>query len=427
MRFGVFAFFFCCFLFCGNGAFASAVQDSLFEKALDAESAGDVVKTIELLEKANSFSGNYNDEIQQILSEYYTALGIVKEDENEKERNWHLLSRVEFVGLKYDEYGDSLGANEYSGEAYFQVGAEYELHRGKYLHLFSLGFASDFFLRENETVFDTSRWAFTPSFEYTLEGEKFVLSVTADVTISEEEDAVVSGSLFLERDFYSTKNFRAGTSDFGFVNGNGRMRLKVGGFAEYQPPRGFRSRVSLSGRFDRDTSVCAYFWYAAPPNENLGEWNPFENPNENGFENLNGNAFENDSEISQDSLRERYYFGRNLKLGPELNWRFGYRFDEHFSLDFFSQIFWAMNPLPDRWKSFRANSENGEIVESSWHRKQLLGSARLQGNFRGKFFGTYLSVGMSFRRFLGLPSDHPEFYSYAYRLGEIRLGATFRY
>ena len=69
MRFGVFAFFFCCFLFCGNGAFASAVQDSLFEKALDAESAGDVVKTIELLEKANSFSGNYNDEIQQILSD----------------------------------------------------------------------------------------------------------------------------------------------------------------------------------------------------------------------------------------------------------------------------------------------------------------------------------------------------------------------
>ena len=47
MRFGVFAFLFCCFLFCGNGGFARAVHDSVFEKAVDAESAGDVVNTIE--------------------------------------------------------------------------------------------------------------------------------------------------------------------------------------------------------------------------------------------------------------------------------------------------------------------------------------------------------------------------------------------
>ena len=61
-------------LFLVNGVFAHTVQDSLFEKALDAESAGDVVLTIALLEKANAYQGRYNEEIQEILDSYYEVL-----------------------------------------------------------------------------------------------------------------------------------------------------------------------------------------------------------------------------------------------------------------------------------------------------------------------------------------------------------------
>ena len=106
-----------CVLFFTNGAFAHAVQDSLFEKALDAESAGDVVQTIALLEQANSYQGKYNAEIREILDSYYEALqmkdsstrdsAVSFASEDSAKNRLNFLSRVEFIGIKYNEYGDS--------------------------------------------------------------------------------------------------------------------------------------------------------------------------------------------------------------------------------------------------------------------------------------------------------------------------------
>lgn len=67
--------FFPCILL-GLGLALATPQDSLYEKALDAEGAGDVATAIHLFEMANSYPGNYNAEIQEILTEYYEALQI---------------------------------------------------------------------------------------------------------------------------------------------------------------------------------------------------------------------------------------------------------------------------------------------------------------------------------------------------------------
>ncbi|MBP5247208.1 MAG: hypothetical protein J6Z31_05050 [Fibrobacter sp.] len=410
-----------CILLLTSGLFAHAVQDSLFEKALDAESAGDIVLTVALLEEANSYQGNYNDEIQEILDSYYEVLRmkdatsevLSEVDSNENKLNW--MARLELVGIKYDEFGDSLSANEYSGEAYLNVGAEYEIRQDKISHFLLFCFASDVFMREDGTVFDTSRWAFTPSLEYTIQSERFVVSLGGDVNISERDGAVFSGSLSAERDFYLSENFRAGVSGFGYLNDNLRIRAKLGGYYEYRPLYGFWTNVAVSGRFERDTSVSAYFWRY--------EWM---------------------NEYGPDSVQERYYQGHNFKIGPELRLQLGYRFNSSFSVDFLGNLYWSYNPYEDEWMTFEDNFDenfDGEFDEnfeenaerrfgprlSTWNRQSLQGSMRLRGNWKGKHFGTYLSVGTYFRRYLGLPSGHPEIYSNAYILGEIRLGATFRF
>ena len=99
MRFGFsFWLFGICILRQMNGVFADTVQDSLFEKALEAEDAGDAVQTIALLEMAREREGTHSEEIRQILSEYYDALGVSGTDFGE-ERRLHFFSKMELVGI----------------------------------------------------------------------------------------------------------------------------------------------------------------------------------------------------------------------------------------------------------------------------------------------------------------------------------------
>ncbi|MFA6836780.1 MAG: hypothetical protein WCR04_10320, partial [Fibrobacteraceae bacterium] len=196
------------------------IQDSLFEKALDAESAGDVPSTIALLEEAYSYKGNYNAEIRKILNSYYDALQI---KDSISPMSVDFLIRAEGVGIQYNEYGDSSGANEKSGETYLFFGADLGFHGTSGIARYLLvSFASDIFFREKETVFDTSRWAFTPSVEYTVQGERFLIVGNLDALISEKDGVVLSAAISGERDFYYAKDYRAGVSWFGYVNENKR-------------------------------------------------------------------------------------------------------------------------------------------------------------------------------------------------------------
>lgn len=106
----------------------------------------------------------------------------------------------------------------------------------------------------------------------------------------------------------------------------------------------------------------------------------------------------------------------------------GFRFNKMFSLDFLGYFFWSYNPFEDEWMTF-VDEVEGQAgwVNLTWNREILQGSARLRLNWHGEHFGTYFSVWTYFLRYLDLPSGHPEIYAYAYILGEIRLGATFRF
>ncbi len=394
--------FLICVLLSYCGIFARAPQDSLFEKALDAEAVGDIVATLNYLEEAKSYGGRYTDEIQEILEAYYDALQMPKSPDEDEIFPLKFFARVEAKAIRYDEFGDSLGAHENAGEVFLQLDAEMEKDRGPLTHFFTVGVSASGNFREDGSVLDTSRWAFSPHLEYSLQGELFAAFLLAEVEISEADGAVLALSASGNRTFFSAGDVRMGMDAFGYWNGNWRTRLKWGGFVEIRPRMGFWMNASLSGRFDGDTSVSASFWQYQPKEFGNG--------------------------LEPDSVWERYYLGKNAKLGPELQIQLGCRFNRAFSVDLWGELFYSNSPFKDRWKIFANEMEGMSAWDNrAWNRQLLQGAARLKMRFRGEHFGTYLSVGAHFRRYLNLPEDHPEIYALAYLLGEVRLGADFEF
>ncbi len=410
-------FFLLLCIFFKVGLAAESPQDSLYEKALDAESAGNVADAILLFEKAASFPGRYGDEIREILSEYYEVLQIEKPDIVGNKRPFSLWGNIEAVASRYDEWGDTLGAREYLGEGFLQLGAEYEISSGSLTHAISVLFAAEGFLYEANTVFDTSRYEFSPSVAYSLSGKRLDLSAELGTLHSERYGTSFFASLFGSRDFYLRGNFRSGISGYGFVNSDARVRLVAGGHLALRKNAGINAEISLSGRLDGDTSVSAYVRYV--PMDGLEEGEEFENVDALFFR----DALSDDSGsfgVLADTVSERYYMGRRSKLGPEIRTLFGYRFASGFSVDFRGNLFLSFGMKRDEWLV-----EKG--ISRSFRRAMLQGSARIRAGYEWKFVAAYLSLESYFYRYFGLPSGHPELSAYAATQEKVRSGVLFRF
>ncbi len=394
--------FFPCILL-GLGLAFATPQDSLYEKALDAEGAGDVATAIHLFEMANSYPGNYNAEIQEILTEYYEALQIGR-DSGSGEKELSFWANLEAGGSRYDELGDSLGAHEFFGEGGLRIGAELFIPQGELFHRIAVFFASDVFFYEPNTVFDTSRVALSPSVEYSLSGDRFAASLESGVLFSAREHGTFFVSFWGKRDFYRNEASRAGFRGDFFWNSQARVRLSAGSFFEISREKGFSMEVAFLGRFDGDTSVSAYFKYALRDDFERG--GPF--PWDVGLD------------ILPDSASERFYLGRRSKFGPEICAFLEYRFSHFFSLDFRENLFFSYGPQEDRWL------RDAERI-ATWNRRMLQGNACLRANFEWERFGMYVSAGIHFSRYFRLPEDHPEISAELALQEKARLGSFVRF
>lgn len=394
-------FFFCVLL--GLELAYATPQDSLYEKALDAEGSGDVATAIHLFEMANSYPGNYNAEIQEILAEYYEALQIER-DSGGDERELSFWANLEASGSRYDEQGDSLGAHEFFGEGGLRIGAELLIPQGELSHRIAVLFASEAFFHEPNTVFDTNRVEFSPSVEYSLLGDRFTVSLETGLLFSARDKGTVFASLWGRRELYRNGDFRTGFRGDFFWNSQARVRLSAGSFFEIQREKGFSGELALSGRFDGDTSVSAYFKY--PLRDDFERGGPF--PWDVGLD------------ILPDSASERFYLGRRSKFGPEICAFLEYRFSHFFSLDFRGNLFFSYGPQEDRWL------RDAERI-ATWNRRMLQGNACLRANFEWERFGMYVSAGIHFSRYFRLPEDHPEISAELALQEKARLGSFVRF
>ena len=177
--------------------FAQTQQD-IYRQALEAEEAGDVSKSIELFEQARDAGGEYTEEINEILAEYYEALG---GDADSSKFSFRFLSNLGFYGLHYAEYGSSDDVSENGGDLFASVSGYLDYSTGNWIHSVGIAFVSDWFVANDDMpVLDTNDWTLAPGLEYSLVGQRLLLDIGVDFNITSEGDFNPAGYGWVEFD-----------------------------------------------------------------------------------------------------------------------------------------------------------------------------------------------------------------------------------
>lgn len=259
-------------------------QVSLYRQAMEAEAAGDVTESVSLFEQALAAGGEYSDEIREILSEYYDALGL--SEDGSGAFSFRLQSDVGFYGLRYTEYGahlDSAGNSdgditENGGDLFASVNVYLDYSTGNWIHSFGLTFVSDwFFDNKDMPVLDTSDWTVAPGLEYSLVGRDLLLDVGVDFNITSEGDFKPAGYVWAEYDIYKFDKQRVGVAALGYYRKDGPATASLMGSMHRSATTGFNFDVYVGAKYEADymADILDYMQRIQEDDWN-GGYNPYD-------------------------------------------------------------------------------------------------------------------------------------------------------
>ena len=229
--------------------FAQTQQD-IYRQALEAEEAGDVSKSIELFEKARDAGGEYTEEINEILSEYYEALG---GDADTSEVSFRFLGNLGFYGLHYAEYGSTKDVSENGGDLFASVSGYLDFSTGNWIHSFGVAFVSDWFVtNEDMPVLDTNDWTMAPGLEYSLVGQRLLLDIGVDFNITSEGDFNPAGYGWVEFDIARYTAQRFGVAGSIYYRKDGPATAGVFGSWHRSETQGLNGSAYLGAKYEAD-------------------------------------------------------------------------------------------------------------------------------------------------------------------------------
>ena len=229
--------------------FAQTQQD-IYRQALEAEEAGDVSKSIELFEKARDAGGEYTEEINEILSEYYEALG---GDADTSEVSFRFLGNLGFYGLHYAEYGSQNDVSENGGDLFASVSGYLDFSTGNWIHSFGVAFVSDWFVtNEDMPVLDTNDWTMAPGLEYSLVGQRLLLDIGVDFNITSEGDFNPAGYGWVEFDIARYTAQRFGVAGSIYYRKDGPATAGVFGSWHRSETQGLNGSAYLGAKYEAD-------------------------------------------------------------------------------------------------------------------------------------------------------------------------------
>ena len=229
--------------------FAQTQQD-IYRQALEAEEAGNVSKSIELFEKARDAGGEYTEEINEILSEYYEALG---GDADTSEVSFRFLGNLGFYGLHYAEYGSTKDVSENGGDLFASVSAYLDFSTGNWIHSFGVAFVSDWFVtNEDMPVLDTNDWTMAPGLEYSLVGLRLLLDIGVDFNITSEGDFNPAGYGWVEFDIARYSSQRFGVAGSIYYRKDGPATAGVFGSWHRSGNQGLNGSAYLGAKYEAD-------------------------------------------------------------------------------------------------------------------------------------------------------------------------------
>lgn len=232
-----------------SALFAQTQQD-IYRQALEAEEAGDVSKSIELFEKARDAGGEYTEEIDEILAEYYEALG---GDADTAEVSFRFLGNLGFYGLHYAEYGSTKDVSENGGDLFASVSGYLDFSTGNWIHSFGVAFVSDWFVtNEDMPVLDTNDWTMAPGLEYSLVGQRLLLDIGVDFNITSEGDFNPAGYGWVEFDIARYTAQRFGVAGSIYYRKDGPATAGVFGSWHRSETQGLNGSAYLGAKYEAD-------------------------------------------------------------------------------------------------------------------------------------------------------------------------------
>ena len=232
-----------------SALFAQTQQD-IYRQALEAEEAGDVSKSIELFEKARDAGGEYTEEINEILAEYYEALG---GDADTSEVSFRFLGNLGFYGLHYAEYGSTKDVSENGGDLFASVSGYLDFSTDNWIHSIGVAFVSDWFVtNEDMPVLDTNDWTMAPGLEYSLIGQRLLLDIGVDFNITSEGDFNPAGYGWVEFDIARYTAQRLGVAGSIYYRKDGPATAGVFGSWHRSETQGLNGSAYLGAKYEAD-------------------------------------------------------------------------------------------------------------------------------------------------------------------------------
>lgn len=316
-------------------------QESAYYRALKAEEAGDVTKSIELFEKAAAIDGPYTDEINEILKEYYSALGII----NNSSLSYRFLGDLSFHGIHYDESWEYGRIRDYGNEAFLSLSFSVDYAASNLIHSFVLNYMGSAFIGDTISPLDSAKWTMAPGVEYDLVGANFVFCANVDFKFNSEDWNPLWYGWF-EKIWQRWDRHKLGTAFSISKDWNGPLAASLFASWHVYNPRGFNMSIFLGPRlyaekiFDYEAWLMSVQSVDEDSVNNSGEnYNPWEYGGQWG-----NNPYETtENEESADSTWNEAYFPRyNVKwIGPYLRSKFIYKFRYNVTTEFKLNLFYG--------------------------------------------------------------------------------------
>ena len=351
-------------------ALYAETQEEAYYRAMKLEEAGDITSALKAFEEAVALPGEYTDEIQGIIRDYKSALGLA-DGENSSAASeaspweFHLAGELGLYGMHYKETG--LEEAEKGGDLFLNVNPYFDYTTATWSHTFAASVQGDYFLNNEEmSVLDTNDWNLVLGLEYTLMGHGMLLDAGYDFNIEGKE---LSSDFYLwfEKDLFRFEKQRVGAVAWAYYQTSGPMSLAAYASWHRTVSEGLNGTVYVGAKFEADSAFDykSFMKSYATYKQSVSAYNEYNSP----------------AEPSVESIVYRQTMGN--WFGPVFRSRISYKFKNRFSVEAKMNLFYGFavgGPDEDFKKIKKFNGTWGG--SASWKYKMMTFYLGLERNYK---------------------------------------------
>lgn len=366
-------------------------QEDAYYRAMKFEEAGDITAALQAFEEAAALPGEYTEEIQGIIREYKSALGLADDDSSgaaNKANPWefHVAGELGLYGMHYKETG--LDTAEKGGDLFINVNPYFDYVSGIWSHTFAASVQGDYFLNNDEmSVLDTNDWNLVLGLEYTLMGRGMLLDLGYDFNI--EGDQLYSDFyLWFEKDLYKFEKQRVGVVAWAYYQTSGPMSFAAYASWHRTVSEGLNGTVYVGAKFEADSAfdyksfMESYAEYKQAASTYNDYWQYLSDHGaEMGDAEYEAYVSNSPVEPSVESVVYRQTMGK--WFGPVFRSRISYKFKNRISVEAKMNLFYGFavgGPDEDFKKIKKFNGTWGGSV--SWKYKMMSFYLGLERNYK---------------------------------------------